>query len=399
MKAKPFFTFITLFGISLTIAFLVVVGSIIDTSYGSYGLEKRMDQILIAKKLEVDRENGYSSSLYSYSAYKDYFSKMKTPEEIVLMNDKGWQKLYYQNLAEKVHRKAVGANFFKIFDFELINGRFFTEEDRKQERALAIITDELASTLFGTEDPIGKTLRISSRDFEVFGVVEKGNSLRNFSYADVYTPYQIEPSWGGNMSPFLGNYTMFLYFKDKESVENGRAEFESVVKTLPLNKDNEEVGIKGICLKYTEDPLYNLFQIQSSSAFYGVIFTVIILFMSLPAFNLININITRMLERSGEIGVRKAFGASISDLVVQLMVENTVITLIGGIIGFVLATIGVVVINYYQLLNADEFLEMNPMLFVFGLSITLLFSLFSGAYPAFKMSSFEIISSLKSAKQ
>src|SRR6201986_3577300 len=71
----------------------------------------------------------------------------------------------------------------------------------------------------------------------------------------------------------------------------------------------------------------------------------VFLFMLLPTLNLVNINITRIMERSSEIGVRKAFGASSKTLVYQFLVENVILTLLGGLIGIILSFIVIEVIN------------------------------------------------------
>ncbi|GAA4850510.1 ABC transporter permease [Algivirga pacifica] len=401
LKAKPFFTFITLFGISLTITVLLVVGSLLDTTYGNYGMEKKMDHVLILEQLRVTREgDGRSSSRISYQAYERYFSKLKTPDKMALMNIFiGQEKLYSGHHTETIQRKEVNASFFEIFEPELLKGRLFTAEEVIQESKVVVITDALATILFGTEDPLGKQVKIKSQNFTVCGVVKKGNSLRSNSFADVYSPLTKLPSWGGNMSPHLGGYTLLLYFEDKAKLEEGRAEVHQMIASLPLTKENKEESISGTCLTNIEVPLNNLFRIQSSTAFYSIIIGVVLLFMALPAFNLVNINITRMMERSGEIGIRKAFGASTWSLVKQLLMENTVISLLGGMIGFVLAALGILMINYYQLLSVNEYLEMNLNLFLYGLLITLLFSVLSGTYPALKMARFEIIASLNSDKQ
>ena len=124
------------------------------------------------------------------------------------------------------------------------------------------------------------------------------------------------------------------------------------------------------------------------------IVTLMLLFMALPALNLINLNVGRIMERSSEIGVRKAFGATSRQLVGQLVMENVLLCLIGGAIGLVLAT-GVLwwlegsgLIPYLQV-------HLNLAVFGYGLLITLVFGLLSGVVPAWKMSRLAPVHALK----
>ena len=116
--------------------------------------------------------------------------------------------------------------------------------------------------------------------------------------------------------------------------------------------------------------------------------------MSLPTLNLVNINITRIMERSSEIGVRKAFGASSRTLVYQFIVENIILTLLGGLIGLVLSLIAIGIINSQNLIANLE-LSINFMVLFIGLLVCLVFGLLSGVYPAWRMSKLNVVTALK----
>ena len=111
-----------------------------------------------------------------------------------------------------------------------------------------------------------------------------------------------------------------------------------------------------------------------------------LLFMSLPAINLVNINLSRIYERGGEIGVRKAFGASSAHLVGQFIVENVVLCVIGGLIGLLLA--GVLMLVAPRLAPPGLYLEfrLNLRIFAYGVLLAMFFGLLSGVWPAWRMS-------------
>jgi putative ABC transport system permease protein len=119
-----------------------------------------------------------------------------------------------------------------------------------------------------------------------------------------------------------------------------------------------------------------------------------VLFMALPAINLVNINLSRILERASEIGVRKAFGASSRALVGQFIVENVFLTLVGALIAWIFA-LGVLrgisesgVIPYARL-------ELNLRVLAWGVVIALFFGVMSGLYPAWRMSRLHPVEALR----
>jgi putative ABC transport system permease protein len=116
----------------------------------------------------------------------------------------------------------------------------------------------------------------------------------------------------------------------------------------------------------------------------------------LPTINLVNLNTSRILERASEIGVRKAFGASSATLVGQFLVENLVLTLVGGLLGFVLAVLLMDLVIVSDLLRYAQ-LQVNFRVFAIALLLIGFFGLISGAYPAWRMSRMQPVVALKGA--
>jgi putative ABC transport system permease protein len=118
------------------------------------------------------------------------------------------------------------------------------------------------------------------------------------------------------------------------------------------------------------------------------------LFMLLPALSLVNINSSRIRERSSEIGVRKAFGATSGALVRQFLVENIFLTLLGGVLGLALAAGALHLINRSGLIAYTEF-GLNGRVFGGAVLAVLVFGILSGVYPAYKMSKLQAVKALK----
>jgi len=107
--------------------------------------------------------------------------------------------------------------------------------------------------------------------------------------------------------------------------------------------------------------------------------------------------VSRIMERSSEIGVRKAFGADRNTILFQFVVENIVQTFIGGLIGLVMAMLFIYIINDTKLMG-DVILKLNYRFFFFSLIICLIFGLVSGLLPAYRMSKMHVVSALKQNK-
>ena len=118
------------------------------------------------------------------------------------------------------------------------------------------------------------------------------------------------------------------------------------------------------------------------------------LFILLPTVNLININVSRIMERRSEIGVRKAFGASSRALVGQFVLENVLLTVVGGLLGFGLSVLVLRAITESGVVPYAQFV-LNLRVFVAGVLLTLAFGLVSGVYPAWRMSRLHPVDALR----
>ena len=103
------------------------------------------------------------------------------------------------------------------------------------------------------------------------------------------------------------------------------------------------------------------------------------------------------MERSSEIGVRKAFGADQGAILMQFLIENVIQTLLGGIIGLGISLAAIYLINDIRLMG-DIVLKLNFRFFFFAIVISLIFGLLSGLLPAYRMSKMHVVSALKQNK-
>ena len=116
--------------------------------------------------------------------------------------------------------------------------------------------------------------------------------------------------------------------------------------------------------------------------------------MLLPAINLVNVNLSRIYERTSEIGVRRAFGASSRHLIRQFVLENVVLCLVGGAIGFLLSAVVLAALNASDLIPYSDF-GLSYRGFLAGMGLATIFGILSGLFPAWRMSRLHPVAALK----
>ena len=126
----------------------------------------------------------------------------------------------------------------------------------------------------------------------------------------------------------------------------------------------------------------------------GIIVGLMLLFMALPSLNMVNLSVSRVVERASEIGVRRAFGATRKALLAQFLAENVLLTLIGGG-GGLLGSLAILrVVNAMELIPYTR-LDLDLRVLGYGVLLAFALGLLSGAYPAWKMSRLRPVQALR----
>ena len=397
---RKFFTAISLFGISFTLMILLVVYAFYDFSVGPQMPEKRVDRLLFANSIFVWGPNTENQSNPSYSFLEHYIRPLRTPEKVSISTGTGTTVAYVGNQKLKLDRKYTDAEFWQVLDFDFLEGRPYSMTEVRDAAHVVVMNERSARNYFGTtRGVLGRTITTDEIRYQVIGVVRNIPATRTFSYAEVWMPITTS-SVDIHDSEYMGDCKAILLARSAADVPAIQQEFAQAVRQAPLPtavyKWCTEVRLyAGSLLSTTvRDLLGEDGPDDGVARFRRMSGGLILLFMLLPAVSLVNINVSRIRERSSEIGVRKAFGATSSALITQFLVENLFLTLLGGLLGLALAAGALHLLNTSGLIAYTQF-GLNGRVFAGGLAAVLFFGLLSGVYPAYKMSKLQAVKALK----
>jgi putative ABC transport system permease protein len=324
---------------------------------------------------------------------------LQTPERVTLFTMYELGNSFTNNGKLELNMRYTDAAYWEVFSHKVLEGKTYTEQEVEQEQPIVVINATTRDNYFGKNaQAVGQTIVANNRSYKVAGVVEDVAITNIHATADVYLPYTLSPEESSNEQGLIGSFFCIVQPKNLEDIPAIKEEFAASVSSINVAEHHEYYHILEV---YLDDYLASFTRrimgsgnTNNKELFLSIVYIFMLLFMLLPAINLINLNITRIMERAAEIGVRKAFGASKAALVKQFLVENLVITFIGGLIGFALTLLVLLFINQSQLIPYSS-LSFSPKVFVAGLLVTLIFGLLSGVYPALRMSRLQVAKALK----
>ncbi len=399
MLRKKYYTALTLVGISFTIMIITVFASFVDQIIGANTPERNRSRMLLLDKVSIYR-NGKSTDATPSVHFLQHLPKLESAETVSILKRNEFVSFLNGKTAGHVLQQT-DENLWNIADFKFVEGKSYTTDDVKSGARVAVINEKTKEHFFNNEDAEGKSITIYGQAFKVIGVLKSAAAFSKL-YGDVYVPYTTDMNLHTTEKAIEGTYSAIILSKS-EDARKVRTELRSQMRKIGRNANGAD------SLKLY--PFSSIEQFAKSSSSnddepeYGkttiILLIVMVLFMLIPAISLINLNLSRIGERAEEIGVRKSFGATSGALVKQFIIENVIITLIGGLIGLGMSIYAskllIQVINSFDPLfkmPTDTFIVSWPV-FAFCLFSCLIFGLVSGAYPAWKMSRMNVIYALK----
>lgn len=394
-KRRKFFTFISLFGISFTLTILVVLAAFIDKVVNDSYPDKKRNRSLYTNRMTERGKESFNGGALSYYFLDHYVRNLKTPVKIAISSMFNGTNTYVNNKKIAINYKYTNAEYWEVTEYDFLEGKPFTKQQIDNGERVTVISEDTKKAYFGdVPSVVGKYIEADNIQYRVSGVVKNVPITLYMLYGDIYLPYSVSKTDYKSNTGYRGNDYGILLAPTSADVPKMKAEFDEMISKLPMS---DKQFTKIYCPAETFIPAYvNTGNDEKSGMVYALtaVGIFILLVMLLPTLNLININITRIMERSSEIGVRKAFGASSRTLVYQFVVENIILTLIGGAVGLILSIVVLKILNNANLIPNLE-LQLNFTVLFIGLIVCLIFGLLSGVYPAWRMSKLNVVNALK----
>lgn len=279
---------------------------------------------------------------------------------------------------------GVNADFQYINNWTVKSGRFITASQVERRERVAVIGNTVATNLFGTEDPVGKDIRIKNNPYKVIGVLEsKGSgSFGNDQDDVIYIPYTT-----GTERLQGVNYLRMIYIKAKDGVDLNRlqTDVENILRVRHniKNPELDDFNVRNMAtiMATVEETTATM------TLFLGAVAAISLIVGGIGIMNIMLVSVT---ERTREIGVRKALGATYRVIVMQFLIEAVVISLVGGAIGILVGIGASKLIG--ALTSMKTVISMGPILLSFGFSMAI--GLIFGLYPARKAAKLNPIDAL-----
>ena len=411
IRRQPVIGSVTIIATALSIFLFMVVAITARVSVVPFAPESCRDRLLIGHNLHFEPlENGgrrHAMGLCYYTAKKLY-GGLDGVENMAIIRD--W--LVPRNVngstekCFKTETREVDAAFFRIFDHTLISGRYFTDEEAQANMPVVVISESTARKAFGTTECEGKTLVIDQKEYTVTGVVKDSSLLASHASGDIFIAADPETESGLNESfkfadpilRFMNYFTVFLQVKDGIDFDYIRKQVKA--RYAEFNTELESIGYEAV---YHDSP-YDQKTITSGEIDYysspdfsrqeNERYLLYAILLILPAINLSTLLHSRMRKRVNEIGIRRAFGCTRSKVINDIISENFILTLVGGIVG---VGIGITfALTYSGLYESKDTLglQINPAIsavinvgtILIALAVCFILNLISAFVPAWQAS-------------
>jgi putative ABC transport system permease protein len=397
---RKLFTAINLACIVLTLVVLMVITALLQTTFWPGGVEGKSSRFLQMYGIRSQSPDGKNmrTTLLGYKTIDKYIKPMTGVERVSAFTMPGSVSVYQGDRVSQLDLRRVDADYWKILDFHLLTGRLPDEDDDRLGRLVAVVNASTARKLFPGAAAVGQRISVSGQTFEIVGVV--ADVIHINAYADMWAPLTTFPSTD-YQKDLTGSFAALLLARSPDDLPRIQREVARIATTFV----SEDPHAFPTTLFWADSKLDVFARVllgrqgvadSGASRLLLIIGAGMLLFMLLPALNLVNLNMGRIMERSSEIGVRKAFGATSLQLAGQLVVENVLLCLAGGLLGLACARLVLWWLEASQLIPYLE-VGVNLPVFGYGMLLALVFGLLSGALPAWKMSRLDPVHALKGA--
>lgn len=309
----------------------------------------------------------------------ELLKKADTIEKVAPSISQTEMTIKWGNMTTTATVEGTNQDYTDVRNFQVIEGRFITEEDVDKRKKVAVIGQSMVNDLFADRSPIGETIMIDGKRYTVVGVMEpKGEVLGQNLDDNVFIPISSAERLFGTTKL----RTIYVQSTTSElaqaAVADINAIFENKFGKPDLVRITSQDQLIGTMDSTTKTLTLMLGAIAGISLIVGGI-------------GIMNIMLVSVTERTREIGIRKAIGAKRSNILAQFLVESIILSISGGIIGIF---IGIAAAKFVSsTLGWDTVISLWSILLAFSFSVIV--GVFFGIYPAIKASKLNPIAALR----
>ena len=388
LRANKMRSVLTMLGIVIGVATVVALLSIgkgatasITSSIQSNG--SNLLTVSPGKQQSGPSGAGGGSQQASYLYYADYQLLERSLANNVAAIVPSYQSSYlvnYGNESFSVSVTGVTHDYQETKSYEVADGRFISDGDNKSETRVAVLGSQTAEDLFGGLTPVGKTISVKGIKFEVVGVLEsKGSSGFGSSDDVVFIPLETGYSKLFGSAATYNNKkivnSISVSVLTTKAMDTVSAQIEFLIRRAHKLTSSDELDFNVLS---QADLLSTLTSVtQTLTVFLGAIAGISLLVGGIGIMNIMLVSVT---ERTKEIGLRKAVGATKNQILTQFLIETMTLSLLGGIIGILFGVGMASVVTLTGLLTAVITYDSILLAFTFSLAI----GVFFGLYPAYR---------------
>ncbi len=302
---------------------------------------------------------------------------------VPILNDEERDIEFMGKTLEAVPIVGSSSEWPQVSTFEIAKGRFLTESDNDNARSVVVIGADVAQTLFPLSNPVGASVLLGGKPFTVVGTLgPKGAVVGDSQDYVAIIPFQtFKAYFKGRRSIDIG-----ILVKDHDRLELAEEEIAGILRaaraTPPDKPDDFAIN--------KPDQLASTYQ-QLTGALYGIALGIGLITLLVGGIGIMNIMLVSVRERTREIGVRRALGARKRTIVVQFVLEASLVSAVGGMVGTAVGLTLAKVISYASPLAAT----VKPVTVVFGVGFAALVGLIFGLWPAVRAADLDPVEALR----